>query len=1048
MVVVSGDGSTSGTPMQIVRHRLLDRLLSQDRRIVTVLSAPSGFGKTLLAQQFAEQCGMPVVWHRIEHWQQDAPELHRSALDFWSRKVPEVTSLHAKPVLSATAAAGELVSLLRTFVRTPVLYVIDDVHLLDSSLPATKWLKTMLERMPDRVQILLISQTIPSLSYVDLVQHENVKVLGADQLRFDIDETVELLQEGSKAERRERARMLVDRLQGWPAGIMLAVLKNQSVPETGDVEISDSGLALFRKLAHSLLDAQRPDFRRALLRASTLEHLTSESCRVVLDVDGPVFIERMRRANIFVDKSVGGVVFHRLFREFLQDAFRSEDPAAFQSLHSRAAAWYDTNNNSELACEHYAIAGDIDASAAIAERIAMPMFNQGRRFALLHIHDVLRDANMIVPQLSLASGMALMQMGELARAESLFGDAASNFRLTNDAAGVQKALVLQAQLALMADDPDRAFELASTLIDLPGVNAGVRMTAMTTAGVVHMRRGYYQDALDILQAALPLHEDLGDQFALSALLQNIGEAYSRMGRFLDASRMLQRVVALHEQIGNPLSLALARNNLGFHYHCLGNYEDAEAEFSRGREQVEFGPQDRHAQAYLYWSSGDLQRDLGCFDLAERYYENARVSCARGQLTALSALVALSQARMRLWQRQLPDAIQLVDEALAKLDPQQPEVDYLACQATAICIRMIAGEEGDPQHVMEIIEELHAHEALIRVAQVTAVYLQALVSVGDRSLARRVIENMLARTSVFQPLAATAAYDPMLYDFLLDLDNTDILQQIDLLFAAQPDPDNRSGDTTNNTYELRVYTLGADMVERDGVLLTDKQWVGRARDFFRHLLFEGPQRREVMSTIYWPEKSPEKVRSNFHTTINRIRAVAGRNVIAFDKDRDIYRIDPDVAINCDALQFRDWVKRALQLADTQVEKEHLLQRALALYQGDFLETVKEDFDWIRVERQHLIDLRRQALIAYVRCARARSDTRTVIERARRLLQVDNLCEEAYIEMMLAYGANSNHQGVERTWQEAVQAFDEELAVPPPDRVLATYQNLRKQASDNL
>ena len=53
-------------PQQVVRPHLTRRLRDQDRRPLTLISAPAGFGKTTLVSQWLNQTPQAVAWLSLD----------------------------------------------------------------------------------------------------------------------------------------------------------------------------------------------------------------------------------------------------------------------------------------------------------------------------------------------------------------------------------------------------------------------------------------------------------------------------------------------------------------------------------------------------------------------------------------------------------------------------------------------------------------------------------------------------------------------------------------------------------------------------------------------------------------------------------------------------------------------------------------------------------------------------------------------------------------------------------------------------------------------
>jgi ATP/maltotriose-dependent transcriptional regulator MalT len=56
----------------------------QNTRII-LITAPSGYGKIVLAHQLVSYLQYPVVWHNLNIWQRDWKVLHTTSVELWSQ---------------------------------------------------------------------------------------------------------------------------------------------------------------------------------------------------------------------------------------------------------------------------------------------------------------------------------------------------------------------------------------------------------------------------------------------------------------------------------------------------------------------------------------------------------------------------------------------------------------------------------------------------------------------------------------------------------------------------------------------------------------------------------------------------------------------------------------------------------------------------------------------------------------------------------------------------------------------------------------------------
>src|SRR5258708_3421610 len=79
-------------PLTVIpRPRLLQKLQQAAQHRLTLVSAPPGYGKTVLVTQFANQAPYPVIWHAVESRERDVATLHLSSVNALKQVISQVT---------------------------------------------------------------------------------------------------------------------------------------------------------------------------------------------------------------------------------------------------------------------------------------------------------------------------------------------------------------------------------------------------------------------------------------------------------------------------------------------------------------------------------------------------------------------------------------------------------------------------------------------------------------------------------------------------------------------------------------------------------------------------------------------------------------------------------------------------------------------------------------------------------------------------------------------------------------------------------------------
>lgn len=1032
----------------IDRPRLLSKLESALQYKITLICAPPGYGKTTLTAQYAAQTDHPVVWHRIEDRERDLPNFHNRCVAALSELAPDIGAISYSPGRTPVELASSVANALRSTISDPFVYVLDDVHSVSGSAAVELWLRTFISLMPSNCHVILISRTLPSLPMTEMIARREMMAIGQDQLRFTADEIM-LLAENLYQFRlpRSNAEKLLTQLEGWPAGTILAL---QPLPQ--DLEqliLSGEGPeALFKALADLMLDAQPPGLRDFLLATSTLPRLTPELISNALGLaNSSESLAELLNRNLFVSKSAHGLIYHRLFRDFLQQRLLEQRPEWFVHLHLNAAKWFEKAGDIDEAFSHYMAARCPQYAEQGIQPLIQAYYTQGRTETLLRWNDSLMQAGVQNPQLLYVCASIHLSRYEYDTAESFLTDAERLFAEQGDSMGVINVQLHRAAINIQRGNYFQAITQVQPLIQSPPDNTNLRGRALRLIGFANLKLGLVETATQHLEHALALYREAGELTNTANVLLDMETAYLYTGRLEEAAACLQEVVAIRRSIGSPLGLAHALNNLGFHYHQFGNYAQAQKSFEEGLSIVS-QVQDRRTECHLLWSFGDLQRDRGGFDEALTYYNRA-LELISNHEPSLRCNILFSISTMRRWQNHFYDAAALAQEALTIANAHKLARESAMARSALWVARAFMGELTTAAHELDLaaseLQTLHAKMETVHVLT-----MRALVSFlhNERNYAEGYLRSaaQIAQTGAsVQSMIAEIVHHPfieMLVPSEMQKYST-VTQGIAQLRKAQMKPTNiiRLEDKLDSEtiYSLRIQTLGKEIIERDGVLVLTTDWrAAAAKELFFYLLFVGPDTREHISLNFWPDSSSNRVRSNFHTTLYRVRQALGENVIIFKNET--YCVSEDLDIWCDAHEFQNLAKQARPLSARDARTEDLWRRAASLYHGDFLPQL--DSEWIIAYREELRELYLEAVVNLGLCAQARKDYKQAVTMYKQALKLDPYREEIHRTLLMCYAEQGERGKIQTHYRNLQRLFDEELAVEPSSETTMLVRSLLK------
>ena len=352
------------------RPRLLEMVDSDGGAALTVVNAALGYGKTTLLRLWCIERPEAVVWMTLDAaddnpvrlWTHLATAVERLGQGLGGRAL---MYLGVRGALVETAV-DELMNGLVAYGR-PVAIVLDDLHAVGSE-ASLRSIAHAINRLPANARVLAATRSEPSISVARLRARGALREIRARELAFTVDEASELIAREGIELSRESVELLVERTEGWPAGLYLAVLwlRDLDDPDQGVRAFVGSARHVADYLTDEVLTALAPQTRDFLLRTSVLDRFTPELCDAVLGrEDSAGVLAELARSNMFLvalDARGEWYRYHHLFGELLQLELGRQEAAV---LRRRAAAWCRAHGLVEDAIDYAAAAGDAETVAEL-----------------------------------------------------------------------------------------------------------------------------------------------------------------------------------------------------------------------------------------------------------------------------------------------------------------------------------------------------------------------------------------------------------------------------------------------------------------------------------------------------------------------------------------------------------------------------------------------------------------------------------------------------------------------------------------------------------
>lgn len=369
-------------PGLVVRRRLMDRISDGVKGRVTLISAGPGWGKTMLAASWAasQPDSAHLAWISLDRDDND-PTV------FWSY------------LLAAMRASGDLPSslsgltvrhpmspdLLRRIgagiadLGHPITLVLDDFGEIRD--PDVLRGVTDLLRHRTPLALVLLTRSDPRLDLHRLHVDDQLTDIRAADLMFTEAEAVELLHGAGVDLPPVLSRRVLDRTEGWAAGLRLAALFARGPRQAARIdEFAGNEGSVAEYLLEEVLNDLPEHRRQFLLRTSVVDRVCADLADLLCEAPGSQrALENLERANAFVVALAPGrrwFRYHPLMRDLLRHRLHLDHPDLPERLHRSAAIWFAEQNEPVEAVRHaihardWQLVGDFMVTIAAARAVS------------------------------------------------------------------------------------------------------------------------------------------------------------------------------------------------------------------------------------------------------------------------------------------------------------------------------------------------------------------------------------------------------------------------------------------------------------------------------------------------------------------------------------------------------------------------------------------------------------------------------------------------------------------------------------------------------
>jgi len=1070
----------------VPRPRIIQPLLRSKARI-HCLVAPGGFGKSIVLRELAEALPHPSAWYNLDPLDDDPVVFWRYTIAAIQRPVPgfggDILRVLGNSGPTGIQSRHVLAMLLHGLARLeqPLSLVFDNYHVLKE--PA---LVSSLEQLcllaPEGVWMLLAGRSeLNGLGRL-LVAGRATKT-GSSELAFTETEIHQLTAQLRGTADQRRVAEVAAASGGWPLAVRLLLGR------TGPAEpCAPSGEGMLREFLVSEVLADEPlSVQNFMTAISVLDVITPQYCDLLLGRnDSGEVLRSLSSRYFFLTRSAPDrevYRYHHVVRELLSEQL-GPARAHFVAQAGRVAAQL---GETELAIDYLIASGHPVEARPLIATTAGRLLGRGQWHSVERWLQSLPESELTAdPWLTLYRAQVAAMRGDAWASDNWVNSALNGFDVTQDTAGKAAASMLKAKTLRYQGRYQESLDLLDRVAqELPNELKADSSEYVIEHAYTLIMCGRFAQAETVLRTGLDGAERNGDAFLMATYYEGLGNLFFAWGYPDQSLYHYRRAQAISPD--NTLRNYYFQDCRGLIYRDWGDPERALAYLTQSMSAKEsLGLIESLPGTYLHL--GRVLLDLGRISEAEAQLRKgldamehhggdhlilvltyiSLAACAMIQGRTDEAALALSTAtRESTGQSDYITAWFRVTEAVLSLSTGQVRVEYHELKQTASVLEPIGARRL-----------LCMVYALMAVLDITSGEESSLSDNAQRALQlgadMNYIQDFLVSFETWTPLielALTRGWQAAFLHRILDRAGEPALKLLETL-AHHEEPVVRARAASALAYVggpgatailnrlsedgsevvaaqaryhqplIRLELLGAPRIHVSGKEITGINWIRRkSRDLLLYLAhLAGPASKERIVEALWPEVLPERGSSLFHAALHNLRRVlasySGETELWSLRGGKDYLLPVDTST--DLARFQNLLSAAERHQDLSAVDVPLLEEAVALYRGDYLDGL--EYGWILPEQELFRQLHNDARSRLSHYYLKNDEIHQAIVHLERLTHHNPLVEDYYRHLLVAYASIGDIQAVNTKYRRLQATLREELGLRPSKEISDLYTDL--------
>ena len=376
----------------IRRQSLVERLEAQVSLPVTLISAPTGFGKSVIASQWLDECGHRYGWLSLDQEHNDVHVFLAYLVAVLKKEYP-LQTFGVESLLRGTNLPSDLIAstIINDLDHLEDLFVLvlDDYHMIQEE-RIHEIINGILRYPPEHFHLVLLTRRDPPLKLARLRAQFRLHELRMKDLAFTIDEAIQLGAVIASETPDDQINTVLEKSEGWVTGITVGLMGLAKGIEIQRVlqSMNSRNSVIADLLEEVVTQGLKKTTWKFLVLSSLLDRFSADLVTAMaLSVDeddlSPLesenFIRLSIRRNLFLiplDAAGKWYRYHHLFRSQISrrvGKYFGEEEVAL--LFKAASRWFEEKQLLEEALKYAIRSGDMPFAVALFDRSRLELHN-------------------------------------------------------------------------------------------------------------------------------------------------------------------------------------------------------------------------------------------------------------------------------------------------------------------------------------------------------------------------------------------------------------------------------------------------------------------------------------------------------------------------------------------------------------------------------------------------------------------------------------------------------------------------------------------------